>query len=501
MDNILHNLIYSFFDEVIAHQDNYPTKLSLLLYCYFQMFYNIGSLFNTKTPITADRVIFPNWYNELYKQLSFNTIGCNRLDLLHNLLYYGHNGFLSALYKDFDKNKYKITDFGINDIRIVTKLQSQFFNWGAEHLLGKNTELKTKSNIKINSTGMPADISGTLDFVPTNPNKWTNLIVPNGSFSENDIPIIDINASTTYNIQNFIENEWGNNRGFSIYPVKEEILDLSAKISKSWNEGYQQQSNILLAIYENLDERKKIISELFSGESKTNISISGFWVIIAMMLSKKNNQSIENDITMFFIIGAGMYDAGIATWTYKSKFESPRPINIIRYFLKEKQLISWNPQMKPSIMGQYWLPYQNLTYVSPSHPETISSHTMFSVVSGRLLEWWFNSSNLYNPFKLFSISNPQLISSCLNSQYKTFSCGEFCIKRGSSQIEPDVTPSQTILLKYNTIKELYDDIALSRVYGGVNWMKTIENSNELACWVSDKVRNKFESIFKIRSPY
>jgi hypothetical protein len=126
---------------------------------------------------------------------------------------------------------------------------------------------------------------------------------------------------------------------------------------------------------------------------------------------------------------------------------------------------------------------------------------MFSVVSGRLLEWWFNSSNLYNPFKLFSISNPQLISSCLNSQYKTLSCGEFCINRGSSQIEPNVTPSQTILLKYNTIKELYDDIGLSRVYGGVSWMKTIENSNELACWVSDKVRNKFESIFKIKSPY
>ena len=501
MDNIVHNLIYSFFDEVVAHEDNYPTKLSLLLYCYFQMFYNIGSLFNTKTPITADRVILPNWYNELYKQLSFTAVGYNKTDLLHNMLYYGHNGFLSSLYADFDKNKYKITDFGIRDTRLLTKLQSQFFTWGEQHLTGKYAELQTASNLKKNTTGMPADITGTLDFIPTNPNKWSNLIIPNGSFSENDIPIIDINATATFKIQNFIGNDWWNNRGFSINPSKDAILDVSNKINKSWQEGYQEQTNLLLKIYANLDERKKMISELFSGESKTNISIAGFWVIIAMMLSKKNNQSIENDIIMFFILGSGMYDAGLATWTYKTRFESPRPINIIRHFLKEAEIVSWNPKMKPTIMGQYWLPYQNLTYVSPSHPETISSHTVLSVVSGRLLEWWFNSSNLYNPFKLFTISNPQLISSCLNSQYKTFSCGEFCIKRGSSSIEPNTTPSQTILLKYNTIKELYDDIGLSRVYGGVNWIETIGISTELAIWVSDKVRNKIESIFKIKSPY
>ena len=497
MDNIVHKLIYSILEEIVYHGDNYSTKLSLILYSYFQMFYNIGSLFNKNTPITADRVIIPTWYNDLFYQLQNVK---DKQDILQNMLFYGHNGFLSSIYPDFNKNKYKITDFGIKDIKLTSIIVQRINLWGSNHYTGKQSELDKLTDSKY-YTGFLADVTGNTDFIPENTNKWINLIVPNGSYTENGLPVIDINADSTFKLQSFNCKDFWLNRGFSINPSNEPIIDLSPKIIKSWDTGLNTETDTLLKIYENLDDRKKMISELFSLDNPESISIPGFWVITAMMLSQKNSQTIENDIIMFFILGAGIYDASIATWTIKSKYEQPRPISIIRLNLKEKIIASWNPSRSFQIEGKKWLPYQSLTTVSPSHPDGADINTVFSVVSGSLLEWWFNSINLNNSFKLFYLPNPQLISTILNKQYKTFSLGEFCIEKGSSKIEPDITPAQTTVLKYASIKELVDDISVSSLYGGISWPHTIQNSNELGNWVYNKVKAKFETIFKIKTPY
>ena len=497
MDNIVHKLIYSILEEIVYHGDNYSTKLSLILYSYFQMFYNIGSLFNKNTPITADRVIIPTWYNDLFYQLQNVK---DKQDILQNMLFYGHNGFLSSIYPDFNKNKYKITDFGIKDIKLTSIIVQRINLWGSNHYTGKQSELDKLTDSKY-YTGFLADVTGNTDFIPENTNKWINLIVPNGSYTENGLPVIDINADSTFKLQSFNCKDFWLNRGFSINPSNEPIIDLSPKIIKSWDTGLNTETDTLLKIYENLDDRKKMISELFSLDNPESISIPGFWVITAMMLSQKNSQTIENDIIMFFILGAGIYDASIAAWTIKSKYEQPRPISIIRLNLKEKIIASWNPSRSFQIEGKKWLPYQSLTTVSPSHPDGADINTVFSVVSGSLLEWWFNSINLNNSFKLFYLPNPQLISTILNKQYKTFSLGEFCIEKGSSKIEPDITPAQTTVLKYASIKELVDDISVSSLYGGISWPHTIQNSNELGNWVYNKVKAKFETIFKIKTPY
>ena len=497
MDNIVHNLIYSFLEEVLAHNDNYPTKLSLLFYSYFQMFYNIGCLCNQNTQLSADRVLIPNWFNELKIQLQHVI---NKEDFLKNMLFYGHIGFLTSLYNNFDKTKYKISDFGIKDIKLSNIIIQKIFNWGSNHFTGKITDLEQlKSDTYY--TGMLADNSGNIDFITENPNKWTNLIVPNGIYNENGTPIVDINANSTYEIQNFNNKNWWLNKGFSIHPSIEPILNLDEKISTSWENGFKNQSEKLLKIYHNLDDRKKIIAELFSFDSKDNVSIAGFWVIIAMMLSFKNNQTIENDIIMFFILGAGLLDSSISAWTYKAKYEQPRPISIIRLFLKNEIIQSWNPTINSVIHGKQWLPYQKLTSVSPPHPDLADINTVFSTISGSILEWWFNNPNLYHSFKLFTLPNPHLISNILNKQYKSYSIGEFLVEKGASNIEQNLTPTQTIILKYQTINELIDDISMSSIYGGISWPESIELSSEIGKYVFQKIKSKIENVYKIKIPY
>ena len=498
MDSVTSSLVCCFLEEVINHGDNIPTGFSCLAYCYFQMYYNIGTLANTKLVLSGDRVVVPAWYNDLRRQVS---VANNRTEILKNLLYYGHIGFLSALYKDYNVNKLKLGDLGINDLKIIPIITARIQEWGGQHYLGKLEEMSKARFSTKNTWGMPADITGKPEYIPANPNSWTNLVVPNGTYTnEAGIPIIDINAPTTYRIQNFLGKMWYTNRGFSIDPSKE-IIDLSAKISTTWEGGLKEQTEKLLEVYSNLDDRKKMVAEFFAGSSRFNIPPPGYWIVIASMLSQKYNQSLELDLIMYFIVGAGVYDAGLAAWTYKSKYEQARPINIIRHFLKDTPIKSWNPQNKFAITGAEWLPYQPLTFVTPPFPDVASGHTTFSVTAGRLLEWWFNSSQLYDPFKVVCVPNPKILCPSFSTQYKFFSCGEFSFEPGTSEIEPGQVPKNTIVLKYNTIKELYEDAGLSRIYGGIHWFQTNEVSTELANWVYDKVRAKFEGVFGIRSPY
>ena len=499
MESVTTNLVCCFLQEVVDHGDNIPTAFSCLSYCYFQMYYNIGCLTNIYMRyISTDRVPLPKWFSTLKAQLAYSK---NRTDILKNLLYHAHIGFLSTLYKDYNNDKLKISDLGIIDLKLSPTIISNIKEWAGQHYLGKLEELSKARFSTNNPWGMPADITGKPDYTPIQPNKWTNLIVPTGNYTnEKGIPIIDINASSTYKIQNFLGKEWYTNRGFSINPSVN-IIDLSNKISKSWEDGLKEQTDELLEIYKNLDDKKKMIAEFFAGSSKINLPPPGFWIIIASMLSQKYNQSFELDLIMYFVVGAGLYDAGLAAWTYKSKYEQPRPINIIRTFLKNNEITSWNPLNKPKINGSEWLPFQLFTFVTPPFPDVASGHTVFSYTAGKLLEWWFNSSKLYDPYKLVRVPNPKLLCPSLSAQYKIFSCGEFSFEPGSSEIEPGITPKNTTVLKYNTIRELYEDAGISRIYGGIHWKQTNEVSQELANWVFNQVKTKFEISFRISSPY
>ena len=68
---LVSDFIWVFFNEVISHKDNNPTKLSVLMYAYFQMLYNFGSLFDRYTIQSTDRVQPLPHYYELKEYLRY----------------------------------------------------------------------------------------------------------------------------------------------------------------------------------------------------------------------------------------------------------------------------------------------------------------------------------------------------------------------------------------------------------------------------------------------
>ena len=497
-NNFCHNLIFCLFEEIVRRkQDNLPTTLSCICYSYFQMLYNIGTLTNSTLFISGDRVQIPGWISDARSQISASK---NKADILKNMLFYGHIGFIKELYTDFDISSLKICNFGISDLKMNATFIQQIMSWGGQHFSGKLDEISKSKYSSNNEWGMPADT--TLQGTDSASDKWTNLVVPTGNYlTDEGLPTIDINADTTYHVQNFLGKDWGSVRGFGI-PLsnRDGIPDLGNY--NSFEAGCNEQVNEILDMYANLDDRKKTIAELFAGTSKTSVSTPGFWILIGIMMSQKYNQSIELDLLMFFVISSGLFDAGLAAWKIKAICEQPNPINVIRTLFNGIQISSWNPLRKNTINGSEWLPFQDLTVVSPPYPCGVSDHTAFSIVAVRLLEWWFDSSKLYDPFKLVNLPNPQLISPILNNQYKLFSCGEFCLDAGSSKIElGGHSPKNSIVLKYDLLDELCSDVCMARIYAGVEWFENQEFSHKLAEWVYDKVRSKIENAFKIKSPY
>jgi len=497
INNLCHNLIFCLFEEIVSRKnDNLPTTLSCICYAYFQMFYNIGTIINTTLLFSGDRVQIPNWLNNVRSQISSSK---NKTDILQNMLFYAHIGFLKELYCDFEITSLKLTSFGIPDLKFNAAFIQQLMAWGGQHYSGKLDEITKSKYSATNAWGMPVDTAIDSGETSVCSDKWQNLVVPTGNYLTDDgIPAIDINADTTYHIQNFLGKEWGMVRGFTISQSKNDNFPEELNCNNLDSESI----NKVLELFAHLDERKKIIAELFSASGKNCICTPGFWILISIMLSQKYNQSLESDLIMFFIIACGLMDAGIAAWKNKALHEQPNPINKIRKQFHGIKLNSWTPLKKDGIFGSEWLPYQDNTTVSPPYPAGLSDHIAFSISSVRLLEWWFDNTKLYDPFKLVHVPNPQIISTMLNNQYKLFSCGEFCLDAGSSKIDMNArTPKESVILKYTSINDLCTDVCMARIYAGVEWIENKEDSHKIAEWVYEKVRSKFETGFKIKSPY
>jgi hypothetical protein len=498
---IISNFIWNFIQENISHSDNNPTKFSVLSYAYFQMLYNVGTLFEKNGIESKDRVIPLKKRNEIIKDI-FKYPKNIRKDLLTTYLYIAHNTFLSKLYPNVKLLNHQ--DYGLKKIiDIENTTMNALKKYSESHILGKKVELERAMFTTKNTTGMAADYTGTT-FQNSNPEPnpyWEQLIVPTGVLKDtNGLPLIDAMNPSSFRIQNFLGSHVYKNTGFAVTPTKK-IIDLDSKISKTWGNGLQKETDLLLDVYSNLTDEKKIIAEFFAGSSKVP---PVFMICIAMQLSQKYKQSIFNDLKMYFSITAGLFDACVSVWYYKSTYKQARPINLIRKYYADQKIKTWIPlstENSPEINGKQWLPYQPLTYVTPPFPDVASGHTTFFSVAAKILNWWFNNPILYDGYSLATMPNQQILCPLLNVHDKMVCIGEYIFDKGCSEIEPGVTPKEKIVLRYKTLEDLATMAGVSRIYGGIHTFQTNEVSAELGNWVFEQTHKKIINEFKFKSPY
>jgi hypothetical protein len=232
----------------------------------------------------------------------------------------------------------------------------------------------------------------------------------------------------------------------------------------------------------------------------------GHWNVIANIVSDSpqlaarigagDANRLRWDVQMYFALNGALHDAAISAWGLKRKYQSVRPVSMIRYLAGQGQssdskLPSYDPDGLPLlpglielitkestapgqrhadladhlgeiavrawrgnpkdpnvasgagwILGERWVPYQRATFVTPAFPGFVSGHSTFSRAAAEVLAAYTGS--LYFPGGELT---------------QTFAPGYLKFEHG---------PSKALTLQWATYYDAADQAGLSRIYGGIH---------------------------------
>ena len=219
-----------------------------------------------------------------------------------------------------------------------------------------------------------------------------------------------------------------------------------------------------------LDDRTKAIAEYWADGPSTELP-PGHWCLFAARISERDQNTLDEDVKLFFAIANAVHDAGIAAWDAKRHFDSARPVTAVRYFMAGKNVHAWAGPFQGTrvIRGEDWQPYQQKSVVTPPFSEFVSGHSTFSAAAAEVLRR-FTGSDAFGA----SVEIPA----------------------GSSRIEPGTVPARNITLSWRTFTEAADQAGISRRYGGIHFAEGDLEGRRMGRKIGALVWAKAERLFE-----
>jgi Ca2+-binding RTX toxin-like protein len=225
------------------------------------------------------------------------------------------------------------------------------------------------------------------------------------------------------------------------------------------NSAFVQQAQEVVDVQVNLTDQQKLIAEFWENGAGTAFP-PGTWMAITALVAEQQQLALPEQIKLFFSVGQGVGDAGIAAWDVKAAFNSPRPVRAIRdlaglNLLQGENLLTWNTYQLSGGPS------------SPPFPEYVSGHSTFSSAAAEVLASYLGS----DAFNL-SVSFPA----------------------GSSRFEKGTTPEQLTTLAWGSFSEAAASAGLSRLYGGIHFADGNLDGLALGRTVGDAVLSRAASL-------
>ena len=197
---------------------------------------------------------------------------------------------------------------------------------------------------------------------------------------------------------------------------------------------YQQQADEVLSASANLDDYRKMASELFNNK----IRALGFSVVFA---AQSNGLTLLQFIQLDFVTNVAAFDAGIVAWQEKERWDAVRPFSAISYLYGKRKITAWGGPYKGTVHdlpANQWREYVSVA----DHPEYPSVSTTACEAHAQAARRFLGSDNLN-----WSVPAP----------------------KGSSVIEPGFTPQNDIVLQYDTWTDFATTCGEARIWGGVHF--------------------------------
>jgi hypothetical protein len=249
-------------------------------------------------------------------------------------------------------------------------------------------------------------------------------------------------------VQNPLTPQWENVTPFGpLDPTTHMPAELQLPGPPKLADGSYDPTDIDTALRDtsSLTDAQKAKAEYWADGPKSEFP-PGHMALFAQALSRMRQDTLDQDVKLFFALGNALLDASISAWAckYDLKNDFVRPITGIRERYKNQQVTSWLGPGKGygHVLGQNWQPYQALNVVTPPFPEYVSGHSTFSAAGRTVLLAFFGTDNLN---------------------------AKVTIKAGSSKIEPGITPARDVVLSWKTLTASADEAGWSRRWGGIHF--------------------------------
>jgi hypothetical protein len=225
------------------------------------------------------------------------------------------------------------------------------------------------------------------------------------------------------------------------------------------DEAYRMQFTQVLSYSAHLTNEWKVIAEYWADGPRSETP-PGHWNALAHGISFRDQNTLDEDIKMFFALNAAVFDSSIAAWDAKRAFDFIRPQSAIRFLYDGEDVQAWGGpnQGTQTIDGSEWQPYQDLKFVTPPFPEYISGHSTFSAASAEVLTMFTGSNQFYD--------GTTMLNDDFNNDGVPDMLGEHVIAIGGNMFES--TPSEVVVLRWPTFQDAADEAGVSRLYGGIH---------------------------------
>ncbi|WBB62403.1 vanadium-dependent haloperoxidase [Streptomyces sp. WMMC500] len=264
------------------------------------------------------------------------------------------------------------------------------------------------------------------------------------------------NTSSTrdvYKNQQFATPYYGRVKPFTYDSPREFKVSPPVNSNHHNHRAYKRQADEVLRASASLTDEQKMAAELFNDKVLTFGQYAGTPVVLA------GNLNTEQTVHYITMSDVAFVDVTIATWYYKRKFDSVRPGSAVDYLYGDRKVTAWGGPGQGTvddITGGEWQGY--LDSVSADHPEYPSASSALCLAFAAQVRQFTGTD-----------------------QIKVTAA----FPKGSSLVEPGVTPAADITLQWNSWTEFAEDCGESRIWAGENFRSSVEAAEQYAPEIGD----------------
>jgi hypothetical protein len=266
-------------------------------------------------------------------------------------------------------------------------------------------------------------------------------------------PAVTSRGNGIFSVQQFATPQWARTEPYS-YRSPERFRVPPPVNSNPHGPGgrqrYKQQIDQVLAASAALTDQRKLAAELFNNK----IESLGF---VALFLAQSRRWNVEQFVQYDFLVNLAAFDGGIATWREKARFDAVRPASAARFLYGDGMVTGWGGpgQGTVNLPANQWSGYLGVA----DHPEYPSGSSCFCAAHAQASRRFLGSDAL-------GWTVPYA--------------------RGSSRIEPGVTPANDTALTFATWTAFETVCGDSRVWGGVHFQSAVDAAKPMCTRIGER---------------